>query len=184
MKKNTKIISFLFIFLISTFFFFKEKYIIGLFFILLSFIPIFFIFRNEFLILSLFKIIRKDFNGLEKYLKCIKDPESQLTKEQISYYYFLNGILYSNKNLLKSEYYMKKSLDLGLRLNENIAIAKLNIAIAHLSRGDKKNAKNFLLEAKKMDASGMLREHIQFIYIKMKKMNENCMMNPFIKRSL
>ncbi len=109
--------------------------------------------------------------GLKKYLGYVKNPKLQLTKNQISYYYFLNGILYSENNIFKSENYMQKALDLGLKLKQNIAIAKLNLAIASLSKGNKKRAEFLLLEAKKMDISGLLYDQIKIIKIQIKKIN-------------
>ncbi len=168
----------------SIFLFFKKNYLFGCILLLLSLIPIFLIFRNEFLLLSFFKIRNKDMKGLKKYLRYIKNPKSQLTKNQIAYYYFLNGILYSENNIFKSENYMKKALDLGLKFNQNIAIAKLNLAIASLSKGNKKRAELLLLEAKKMDVSGLLQNQIKTIKMKMKKINTGNINkpNPYVRR--
>ncbi|WP_185872256.1 hypothetical protein [Blattabacterium cuenoti] len=171
MSKYSKIILFLIIFFLSIFLFLQKNYFWGSILFFLSLIPIFFIFRNEFLLLAFLKIRKKDMNGLKKYLEYIKNPELQLTKNQIAYYYFLNGILYSEKNIIESENYMQKALFFGLKFKQNIAIAKLNLAIASLSKGDKKRAELLLLEAKKMDISGLLHDQIQIIKIQMKKIN-------------
>ncbi|ACY40594.1 hypothetical protein BLBBGE_594 [Blattabacterium sp. (Blattella germanica) str. Bge] len=183
MSKYSKIILFLLIFSVSVFFFFQKNYFCGSFLTLLSLIPIFFLFRNEFLLLAFFQIRKKDMKGLKKYLGYIKKPELQLTKNQMAYYYFLNGIFYSEKNILQSENYMQKALDFGLKFKQNIAIAKLNLAIASLSKGDKKRAELLLLEAKKMDISGLLHDQIQIIKIQMKKMNigNKNKQNPYIR---
>ncbi|WP_185869653.1 hypothetical protein [Blattabacterium cuenoti] len=181
MRKYTKIILSIFIFLISIFFFFQENYFLGSILSLFSIIPIFFIFRNEFLLLAFLKIRKKDMKGFKKYLGYIKNPKLQLTKNQIAYYYFLNGILYSEKNIIQSENYMQKALDFGLKFKQNIAIAKLNLAIASLSKGDKKKAEHLLLEAKKTDISGLLQDQIQIIKIQIKKMNIKDRQNPFIR---
>ncbi|WP_185853375.1 hypothetical protein [Blattabacterium cuenoti] len=181
MSKYSKVILFLLIFLGSIFLLFKENYFYGSILILLSLIPIFFIFRNEFLLLAFLKIRKKDMKGLKKYLEYVKNPELQLTKNQIAYYYFLNGILYSEKNILQSENYMQKALDFGLKFKQNIAIAKLNLAIASLSKGDKKRADLLLLEAKKTDISGLLHDQIQIIKMQMKKMNIGNRQNPYIR---
>ncbi|WP_185866055.1 hypothetical protein [Blattabacterium cuenoti] len=183
MSKYSKVILFFLIFLVSIFLFFQKNYFCGSLLFLLSLVPIFFLFRNEFLLLAFLKIRKKDMKGLKKYLGYIKNPKLQLTKNQISYYYFLNGILYSEKNILQSENYMQKALDFGLRFKQNIAIAKLNLAIASLSKGDKKRAELLLLEAKKMDISGFLHDQIQIIKMKMKKMNIGNRQNPYIRRN-
>ncbi|WP_185869080.1 hypothetical protein [Blattabacterium cuenoti] len=185
MSKYSKIILFIITFFVSIFFFLQRNYLFGFFFTLLSFIPVFFIFRNEFLLLAFLKIRKKDMNGLKKYLGYIKNPKLQLTKNQIAYYYFLNGILYSERNILKSESYMQKSLHFGLKFKQNIAIAKLNLAIASLSRGEKKMAKILLLEAKKTDTYGLLHDQIQIIQMQMKKINigNKNKQNPYIRKS-
>ncbi|WP_238783837.1 hypothetical protein [Blattabacterium cuenoti] len=121
--------------------------------------------------------------GLKKYLEYIKNPKLQLVKSQLAYYYFLHGILYSESNIHQSEKYMEKALDLGLKFKQNIAIAKLNIAIASLSKGNKKKAELLLLEAKKTDIHGLLHEQIQIIKIQMKKINIGNRQNPFIRKN-
>ncbi|WP_185871124.1 hypothetical protein [Blattabacterium cuenoti] len=183
MKKNTKLILSIPIFLLFIFLFIKKNYLFGSIIFLIGLIPIFFIFRNEFLLLAFFKIRKKDMKGLKKYLSYISNPELQLTKNQLSYFYFLNGILYSEENIFQSENYMKKALAHGLKFKQNIAIAKLNLAIASLSRGDKKKAEIFLLEAKKTDIIGLLHDQIQIIKIQMKKMNigNRNKQNPYIR---
>ncbi|WP_238892334.1 hypothetical protein [Blattabacterium cuenoti] len=121
--------------------------------------------------------------GLKIWLEHIKNPKLQLTKNQIAYYYFLNGIFYSNKNIFQSENYMNKALDSGLKFNQNIIIAKLNLVIASLSKGDKRNAKILLMEVKKMDKNKLFQNQIQIIKMQMKKINLgiNNMQNPFIR---
>ncbi|WP_185862173.1 hypothetical protein [Blattabacterium cuenoti] len=186
MSKYSKFALFLFIIFGSFFFFFKKNYLCGCILILLSSIPIFLIFKNEFLLLAFFKIKKQDMKGLQKYLGYVKNPELQLTKNQIAYYYFLNGILYSEKNIFQSENYMQKALDFGLKFKQNIAIAKLNLAIASLSKGDKKKAEFLLSEAKKTDISGLLHDQIQIIKIQIKKMNigNRNRQNPYIRKKL
>jgi hypothetical protein len=184
MSKYSKIGLFLFISLGSMFSFFHNNYLYGYILLLLSLIPIFLIFRNEFLLLAFLKIRKKDMKGLKKYLGCIKNPNLQLTKNQIAYYYFLNGILHSENNVFQSENYMQKALDLGLKFKQNIAIAKLNLAIASLSRGNKKRAEFLLLEAKKMDTYGLLHDQIKIIKIQMKKINIGNINkpNPYVRK--
>ncbi|WP_185851611.1 hypothetical protein [Blattabacterium cuenoti] len=184
MKKHTKIVLFLIILILSIYFFFHKNYLWGTILIGLSFFPIFFIFRNEFLLLAFFKIRKKDMKGLKKCLEYVKDPKLQLTKNQIAYYYFLNGILYSESDIRQSEIYMQKALDFGLKFKQNIAIAKLNLAIASLSKGDKKRAEVLLLEAKKTDVTGLLHDYIQIIKIQMKKMNisRKNRQNPYFRK--
>ncbi|WP_185857361.1 hypothetical protein [Blattabacterium cuenoti] len=184
MSKYSKMGLFIFIFLVSIFSFFNKNYIYGYILLLLSLIPVFLIFRNEFLLLAFIKIRKKDMIGLNKYLGYVKNPKLQLTKNQIAYYYFLNGILYSENNISKSEHYMQKALDTGLKFKQNIAIAKLNLAIASLSKGNKKRAEFLLLEAKKMDISGLLHDQIQIIKIQMKKIGNINRPDPYVRKKI
>ncbi|WP_185852190.1 hypothetical protein [Blattabacterium cuenoti] len=179
MSKYSKIGLFLFLLLTSIFSFFHKNYIYGYILLLLSLVPVFLIFRNEFLLLAFLKIRKKDTKGLKKYLEYVKSPKLQLTKNQMAYYYFLNGILYSEKNIFQSEHYMQKALDSGLKFKQNIAIAKLNLAIAALSKGNKKRAEFLLLEAKKMDISGLLHDQIQIIKIQMKRIGNINRPDPY-----
>ncbi|WP_185851030.1 hypothetical protein [Blattabacterium cuenoti] len=183
MKKITKKILFFIIVIGSIIFLSKKNYSLGLIFLLISLFPLFFIFRNEFLLLAFLKIKKKDMKGLKKYLEYIKNPKKQLTQSQMAYYYFLYGILYSESDIQKSEKYMKKALDIGLHFQQNKAIAKLNLAIACLSRGDKKKAELLLIEAKKTDKYGLLHEQIKIIKIKMKQMHVGNInkQNPLIR---
>ncbi|WP_185849837.1 hypothetical protein [Blattabacterium cuenoti] len=183
MKKYTKIVLFLMMMIGSLYFFLQKNYFYGVILLLLSFLPVFFLFMNEFLLLAFFKIKKKDMKGLKKYLGYIRDPKLQLVKNQLAYYYFLHGILYSESNIHQSENYMQKALDIGLKFKQNIAIAKLNIAIASLSKGNKKKAELLLLEAKKTDVHGLLHEQIQIIKIQMKKMNIGNRQNPFLRKN-
>ncbi|AWU39508.1 membrane protein [Blattabacterium punctulatus CPU2] len=183
MKKSTKILFSLFIFIGSIYFFWNKNYLLGIILIIFGLFPIFFYFRNEFLLLAFFKIKRKNMKGLKKSLDCIKNPKLQLTKNQMAYYYFLRGILYSESNIHQSENYMQKAIDFGLKFKQNIAIAKLNLAIYSLSIGNKKKAELLLSEAKKMDIRGLLHDQIQIIKIQMKKMNLGDKQNPYIRKN-
>ncbi|WP_185873883.1 hypothetical protein [Blattabacterium cuenoti] len=181
MKKSTKIILFILILIGSIYAFFYKKNLCGIILFLISLFPIFFIFRNEFLLLAFFKIKKKNIKGLKKCLKSIKNPKLQLTKNQIAYYYFLYGIVYSESNIIKSENYMQKALYLGLKFKQNIAIAQLNLAIASLSKGHKKKAEFLLLEAKKKDIHGLLHDQIKIIKNKMKNIGYKNRPNPYFR---
>ncbi|WP_238785609.1 hypothetical protein [Blattabacterium cuenoti] len=134
--------------------------------------------------MAFIKLGKKDMKGLEKYLSYIKNPKIQLMKNQVAYFYFLNGILYLKKDINKSEFYMKKSLDNGLKFKYNIAIAKLNLAIVSLSKGNKEKARLLLLEAKKMDKSKILRDQINLVKNQIKKSNIGIrnIQNPFFRK--
>ncbi len=169
-NKYIKFVGFITFFLFSIYFLYKGYYLFSFLFILISLICIFLFFKNEFILLAILKLYKQDIIGLQKYLGYIKYPNLQLTKNQISYFYFLNGILYlKKKNILKSEYYMKKALNLGLKFKQDIALANINLAITSLYKGDKERAKLLLLKAQKMDIHGILKNQINFIKTNMNK---------------
>jgi hypothetical protein len=58
----------------------------GIFLILLSVIPIFLYFKNEFILLAFLKLRKQDFPGAQKWLAYIKNPESALVRKQQGYF--------------------------------------------------------------------------------------------------
>ncbi len=142
----------------------------GIFLILLMAIPIFLYFKNEFILLAFLKMRKQDFPGAEKWLSYIKNPETALVQKQQGYYNYLLGIMTSQTNLIKGEKYFKKAIQLGLSMDMDLAVAKLNLAGVALSRRRKLEATNLLNEAKKLDKHNMLKEQITMMKTQMKKM--------------
>ena len=142
----------------------------GIFFILLSVIPIFLYFRNEFILLAFLKLRKQDFEGAKKWLSYIKNPETALVRKQQGYFNYLHGIMLSQTNLNQSEKYFKKAIELGLNMDMDLAVAKLNLAGVALTRRRKLEATNLLNEAKILDKQGMLKEQITMMKAQMKKM--------------
>jgi hypothetical protein len=87
----------------------------GIFFIFLSLIPIFLYFKNEFILLAFLKLRKQDFPGAQKWLAHIKSPETALVRKQQGYFNYLHGIMLSQTNLIQSEKYFKKAIELGLK---------------------------------------------------------------------
>lgn len=141
----------------------------GIFLILLSAIPIFLYFKNEFILLAFLKLRKQDFPGAQKWLAYIKNPETALVKKQQGYFNYLHGIMLSQTNLMQSEKYFKKAIELGLSMNMDLAVAKLNLAGIALTRRRKLEATNLLNEAKKLDKQGMLKDQIKMMKDQMKK---------------
>ena len=76
---------------------------------------------------------------------------------------FVNTI----KSLKNSNF--KKAIELGLSMDMDLAVAKLNLAGVAMSRRRKLEATNLLNEAKKLDKQGMLKEQITMMKEQMKK---------------
>lgn len=142
----------------------------GIFLILLSAIPIFLYFKNEFILLAFLKLRKQDFEGAKKWLAYIKNPDTALVRKQQGYFNYLHGIMLSQTNLTQAEKYFKKAIELGLSMDMDLAVAKLNLAGVAMTRRRKLEATNLLNEAKKLDKQNMLKEQITMMKEQMKKM--------------
>jgi len=142
----------------------------GIFLILLAVIPIFLYFKNEFILLAFLKLRKQDFPGAQKWLDYIKNPETALVRKQQGYFNYLHGIMLSQTNLIQAEKYFKKAIQLGLSMDMDLAVAKLNLAGVAMTRRRKLEATGLLNEAKKLDKQNMLKEQITMMKDQMKKM--------------
>jgi tetratricopeptide (TPR) repeat protein len=141
----------------------------GIFLILLSLVPLFLYFKNELILLAFLRLRKQDFPGAQKWLNKIKHPESALVRKQQGYYNYLNGLMVSQTNLNAAEKFFKRAIELGLSLDMDLAVAKLNLAGIALSRRRKIEATNLLNEAKKLDKQNMLKEQITMMKQQLKK---------------
>ena len=141
----------------------------GIFFILLSAIPIFLYYKNEYILLAFLKLRKQDFPGAKVWLNKIKNPETALVRKQQGYYNYLHGLMMSQTNLHQSEKFFKKAIELGLSMDMDLAVAKLNLAGIAMSRRRKLEATALLNEAKKLDKQGMLNDQIKMMKEQMKK---------------
>lgn len=141
----------------------------GIFLILLTAIPIFLYFKNEFILLAFLKLRKQDFAGAKSWLDKIKNPETALVQKQQGYFNYLHGIMLSQTNLTQAEKYFKKAISLGLSMDMDLAVAKLNLAGVAMTRRRKLEATTLLNEAKKLDKQGMLKDQIVMMKEQMKK---------------
>ncbi|MEL0652224.1 DUF2892 domain-containing protein [Algibacter sp. TI.3.09] len=141
----------------------------GIMLILLSLIFIFLYFKNEFILLAFLKLRKQDFEGATKWLNKIKNPETALVKKQQGYYNYLNGIMVSQSNMNDAEKYFKKAISLGLSMDHDLAMAKLNLAGIAFSKRRKIEAQKLLTEATKLDKQGMLTDQIKMMKDNMKR---------------
>ena len=140
---------------------------IALIFLVLIFVLLYF--KNEIIILAFLRLRKQDFNGTEKWLDKIKNPESALTKKQVGYYNYLRGVISSQTNLTLAEKYFKKAISIGLSMNHDLAMAKLQLAGIAMTKRRKREATTLMAEAKKLDKHGMLKEQMQMMKQQMKK---------------
>ena len=141
----------------------------GIFLLLLSGIFIFLYFKNEMILLAFLRLRKQDFPGAKKWLDKIKDPEKALVQKQQGYYWYLHGLMVSQTNITKAEKYFKKALKLGLSMDHDLAMAKLNLAGIAMTKRRKREATMLLNEAKKLDKHGMMNDQIRMMKEQMKK---------------
>lgn len=141
----------------------------GIFLILLTIIPIFLYYKNEFILLAFLKLRKQDFAGAKVWLDKIKNPETALVRKQQGYYNYLHGLMMSQTNLHQSEKYFRKAVELGLSMDMDMAVTKLNLAGIAMSKRRKLEATTLLNEAKKLDKQNMLKDQIMMMKEQMKK---------------
>ena len=133
----------------------------GILVLLLAGIVIFFYYKNEFILLSFLRMRKQDFVGSTKWLNKIKNPESALIVKQQGYYNFLRGIMVSQTNLTQAEKFFKKALKIGLSMNHDIGMAKLQLAGIAMTKRRKREAQMLLADVKKLDKHGMFKDQIK-----------------------
>jgi len=149
---------------------FTERHIgNGIFILILSLIVLLFYFKNEILIMTLFKLRKQDMDGAKKMLDKIKNPQGALLQKQEGYYNYLNGIVVSQTNLTQAEKFFKRAIELGLNQREDLAVAKLQLAGIAMTRRRKVEATRLLNEAQKLDRKNMLRDQVKMMKQQMKK---------------
>jgi len=141
----------------------------GIFLLLLAGLVVLLYFKNEYIIMAFLKLRKQDFDGAKKWLDKIKSPEGALVRKQQGYYNYLNGLMLSQTNLNAAEKYLKKAVELGLNMDQDLAMAKLNLAGIAMTKNRKIEAEKLLSEAKKLDKNGMLKEQITMMKAQMKR---------------
>ena len=141
----------------------------GISLILLAGIFILFYFKNEFILLAFMQLRKQNFDGAKKWLGYIKNPESALVTKQQGYYNYLHGIMLSQTNITQSEKFLKQAVKLGLSMDHDLAMAKLQLAGIAMTKRRKREATTLMNEAKKLDKHGMLKDQIQMLKQQMKR---------------
>ncbi|MAX81335.1 MAG: hypothetical protein CL843_14330 [Crocinitomicaceae bacterium] len=135
----------------------------GIFIILLAMVVSATIFMNEMMLLAFLQMRKSNFEKADGYLNKIKKPELMLGSQE-AYYYFLKGTIISHiVSPGKAESFFKKALSKGLRFKHDQAMAKLSLAGIAATRRRKREALNWLNEAKKLDDKKMLSDQIKMM---------------------
>ena len=141
----------------------------GISILLLAGIFVLLYFKNEFILMAFLQLRKQNFEGTKKWLGYIKKPEAALTVKQQGYFNYLHGIILSQTNITQAEKYLRKAVKLGLAMDHDLAMAKLQLAGIAMTKRRKREATNLMAEAKKLDKHGMLKEQMQMMKQQMKK---------------
>lgn len=132
---------------------------------------------NEKMLLAQWFLRKENMDKAEHWLNSIKDYEKELYKGQWGYYNLLIGLIESRKSPMKSEKYFKKSLQLGLTMDHNIALANLSLAGVEMGKRNKREALRLLKEAEKVDKNKLLAEQIKMMKGQMSMLDKTQMVS-------
>ena len=109
--------------------------------------------------------------GAEKWLNKIRNPKSALTTKQQGYYNYMRGLIISQTNMNQAERFFRSAIELGLNMDHDLAMAKLNLSGILFTKRRKVEAQKLLKEAQELDKQGMLKEQIKMMKNQMKRGN-------------
>jgi len=119
--------------------------------------------------MAFLQLRKQNFESAKKWLNKIKDPNKALVPKQEGYYNYLHGIMLSQTNITQAEKFLRKAVKMGLSMNHDMAMAKLQLAGIAMTKRRKREATMLMAEAKKLDKQGMLKEQMQMMKQQMKK---------------
>lgn len=140
----------------------------GIVLVILSGIPIFLYFKNEYILLAFYQLRKQKTDKAADWLTSITDYQKQLDKTQYGYFHYMQGLTLAEKQPQLVEPLMKKALDFGLNMKHDRAMATLNIAAGALQKGRRQEGARLLEEAKKLDTAGMMTDQIKMLKDQMK----------------
>jgi len=135
----------------------------GIVIIILSALPIFLFFRNEYIWLAFWQLRKQNMEAAQKWLAKISNIETQLVKKQYGYFHYMQALTLGNSNVSQSEILMKKAMQYGLSFDHDKSMASLNLAVAAMSKGRKQEAELLLADAKRYDKNNIMGEHIKMV---------------------
>ncbi len=171
MNKNIKLFAALALIGLAVYFFIDGTATGGTLAILGGLIALFFYFINEYIGLAFLRLRKQDIDGAKKWMAKIKNPKSQIRKGQMGYYNYMMGITEAQNNINAAEKYMRNALKEGLMFGHDRAMAKINLAAGVLRKGNKKEAKRLLKEARQEDKQGLMTSQIELMEQQMKKVH-------------
>lgn len=141
----------------------------GVWIIILSLLFVLFHFKNERILLAFFYVRKNKLQSAGKVLRKVKHPEYMI-KSQEAYYYYLSALVEGQTGKqANAEKLFKRSLKTGLRMKNDQAVAHLNLSGIYLQRRNKKLAKYYMTECKKLDKQKILTDQIKEVEYMMKR---------------
>lgn len=120
-------------------------------------------FRNENVILALNQMRIGNQDKAKVYINRISSPQF-MPRRQHAYVLYLKALMNAQEiGYAQSEQYLRKALSLGLRTQEDNAVARMHLAGICAQTGRRPEASALLTEAKKYDKKGMLKEQIKML---------------------
>lgn len=128
--------------------------------------------RNENMVMTLYHVRMGNNEKAWKALNRITAPQF-LPKKQHGYVLYLKGMLglQQGMSLQESEQLIRKALNLGLRTEQDQAMAHMQLGGICMQTGRRSEAKLLLAQAKKLDTGGVMKDQL-------KEMNKQLSMIP------
>tara|TARA_R110002050_G_scaffold286088_1_gene436150 strand:+ start:105541 stop:106059 length:519 start_codon:yes stop_codon:yes gene_type:complete len=165
----TRIVLSVLLFALSVFEFWDGEIGNGIFVLLIMLVSIITIWFNEVMLMVFLSVRKGNFDKAAARLDWITKPELMVAGQE-AYYYLMRGMILIQKNQMsKSESFFKKALNKGLYMDHDKAMAKLNLAAIAGAKRRKREALNWLAQAKKDDTKKMLTEQIKMLKQQMGK---------------
>jgi hypothetical protein len=144
----------------TVYLFVDGHWVSGIFMLLFTAVLVLLTLRSIRLVLAFFQLRQNKMDKAKMWLERINP--SHLWKNQKGYYYFLLGSVDIQKaSLSQSEKNFRTALQHGLRLDHDKAAVYLNLAVIQANKRKKREAIQFLNEAKKFDSKGYLKNDIK-----------------------
>lgn len=117
-------------------------------------------FRDERMVLALNAMRTGDTDKAKVQINKITAPQF-LPKKQHAYVLFLQAVLGTQDlGFAKSEELLRKAISMGLRTDQDRAVARMHLSGICAQTGRKTEALTLLNEAKKLDDNGMMKDQI------------------------
>lgn len=124
-------------------------------------------FRNEQVILALNQMRLGNQDKAKMYINRIKAPE-YMPRRQHAYVLYLKALMNAQDlGMAQSEQLLRKAMSIGLRRDEDNAVARMHLAGICAQTGRRPEASALLNEAKKYDKNGMLKDQIKMLQSQM-----------------